>query len=350
MEPNKKFAILSAQKWKDYYPLQVVYEWENIIAETLSIPLDVDSQIEINHIFDKPASRLFQKFVRHSFLKNFIDISNNYLLRKKRGIYFINFHLYVAETVNHYVYQPNSIPIIIDCFRDKVDLVPILYRKNPLVFVTDIEVFTYLQATSIAPKLKFVPLSISNKYLKKKVPAKKIDVLQMGRQNTVLHHWMMELTAKHPSIEYVYAKRENDKQVYWSTTRGLLDVPTETREQFMAFLGSARISLVSSPGVDDHGTVTRTGGFNPVTPRFYESAVNYCYMIGRFPDAPDFIYNKVASVCERPDSYEAFEQQVLSMLATPFNQQERYRPFIQQHLTGTIAMMLKKELDQLQAQ
>lgn len=341
---KKKLAILSAQKWKEYYAIQVVYEWENIIAQVLDIPFDFVSQIEINRVYQKHIHQFFHKFIRNSFLRGYIDISYNYLLRKKSDTFFINFQLYVMDIPNHYIYQPNFISIIIDCFRDRVDRVPELFKKNPLVFVTDYEVFQYLQLTSIAPKLRFIPLSISDIYYRQTVPEKKIDVLQMGRQNPVLHDWMMEVARKFPSIEYVYAEKKNEMHTYFSTTRGWIEDKADTREQFIQLLSSAKISLVSSPGVDG-GELTRTGGFNPVTPRFYESAVSYCYMIGRFPDSPDFIYNKVANVCERPTSYEEFEMCVIDLLHKPFDRQAVYEPFIQQHLTSTVAKTIKKEID-----
>lgn len=346
MKSTKKFEILSAQKWKEYYAIQVVYEWEDVLGATLGIPLDMDSQPLMNKIFNKPANSFLQKFIRNSFLKKYIDISFNYLLRKKKGIYFVSFQLYVIEMVNHYVYQPNSIPIFIDCFRSMVDRIPALCEKNPMFFVTDYEVYQQLQKTNAAKKTRFVSLSISDKYLRKEVPEKKIDVLQMGRQNPVLHEWMLQLTQKHPNVEYVYAHKKDEVHSYYSTTRGWLAEDTDTREAFMKFLGSARISLLSSPGIDG-GDKTRTGGYNPVTPRFYESAINYCYLVGRFPDTPDFIYNKVSSVCERPQDYESFETLVLDMLSKPFSQQEKYEAFIQDHLTSTISNLIKKELETL---
>lgn len=346
MNSTKRFEILSAQKWKEYYAIQVVYEWEDVLASSLSIPLDMDSQPRINEIFDKPLNRFLQKFVRHSFLKKYIDISFNYLLRKKKGIYFISFQLYVIEMANHYIYQPNSIPVFIDCFRSMVEKIPALCEKNPLIFVTDYEVYQQLLKTNAAKKTRFVPLSISDKYLRKEVPEKKIDVLQMGRQNPVLHEWMLRLTEKYPHIEYVYANKKDEVHRYYSTTRGWLSDDTDTRAAFMKFLGSARISLLSSPGMDG-GDKTRTGGYNPVTPRFYESAINYCYLVGRYPDTPDFMYNKVSTVCERPEDYESFESLVLEMLSKPFSLQEKYEKFIHEHLTSTISMSIKAELEKL---
>jgi hypothetical protein len=345
---DKKIEILTARKWlTNYYAIQVVYEWEDILSKEMNVPVDSESLDRINTIYNKRFNHFLQRVIRKTFLADFIDSSFNYLLRKRKGVLFINYQLYVIETPNHYAYQPNSIPIFIDCFRDMVDKLPALCRRNPLVFVTDQEIYHALQKTDIAAKTRYLPLTISDKYFNKEVPEKKIDVLQIGRQNPVLHEWMIQLTQKHPQVEYVYAHKSPDEvHTYYSTKNGWVKEPTETRNQFIRFLSSARISLLSSPGMDG-GDKARTGGFNPVTPRFYESAINYCYMVGRYPDTPDFIYNDVASVCERPADYESFEKTILQMLSTPFAFQNKYEPFIRKHLTSATAKTILAEIEKL---
>lgn len=345
MPKQKKFFILSAKKWVDYYPLQVVYEWEEIISQKLNIPIDYDNQAIVTSIFGKPFNQFIQKIIRNSFLWRYIDSSFNYFERKKKGEYMISFLLNPIAVANHYIYKNNSIVILLDVYPDKIEMIP-RWFMNKLIFVTNIEVMEYFKDHPILPRLKYLPLSISDKYNTNEIPVKTIDVLQMGRQNPVLHEWMIAVTEKYPEIEYVYSKKVNEVYVYYSTTKGLLDVATDTREEFMGFLGSSKISLLSSPGVDG-GEVTRTGGFNFVTPRFYESAVKYCYMIGRFPDSPDFLTNNVKDVCERPESYDEFESMVLKMLKTPFADRGKYKAFIQQHLTSTVAEAIGKELDKL---
>jgi hypothetical protein len=345
MSLRDRFFILSAKKWAKYFPLQVVYEWEEIIAHELDIPIDYDSQIVANGLFDKKINNLVQKVLRHTFLKNHIDTAFNYYKRKQKGKYILSFLLNPIPIANHYIYQDNSVVILLDVFKNNIDLIP-KWFKNKLIFVTNIEVLNYFETHAISKKLRYLPLSISDKYYNNQVPVKKIDVLQMGRQNTVLHEWMLAVIAKHPEIEYVYAKNIDGVNVYYSTTKGALKDKTETREEFMEFLGSAKVSLLSAPGIDGGDTI-RTGGFNPVTPRFYESAVKYCYMIGRYPDTPDFVLNKVSDVCERPETYEEFEQLVLSSVKTPFNQQDKYAAYIKQHLTSTIANTIKTELERL---
>jgi CheY-like chemotaxis protein len=65
------------------------------------------------------------------------------------------------------------------------------------------------------------------------------------------------------------------------------------------------IEAAGAGGID--GGEARTGGFNPVTPRFYESAAARCHLIGRFPaDGADFVANRVAGACRHVDSFDEF--------------------------------------------
>lgn len=322
----------------------MVYEWEDVIAAECKIELDLKSQAVANKKFsEKPFYKYLQKIIRHSFLKNHIDSAFNFY-RKDQEAY-LSFYLYPLPVVNHYLHQDNFIIILLDCFEDVIDRVPEYFKKSKLLFVTNLEVYNRLKTSSLSEKTRYIPLSISDKYYSDEVPAKSIDVLQIGRQNTVLHDWMLRYTEKYPGVEYVYARLENNQHTYFSTTRGSLG-SVAGRENFMNFLGSAKIVLLSSPGID--GGEKRTGGFNPVTPRFYESAVKYCYMVGRFPeDGEDYQYNKVGSVCKNVKSYPEFESHISAMLSVPFNQQDSYRQFISDHLTSTIASIINKEIKTL---
>ena len=150
LSPKKKIEIISAREWKDHYSLQVVYEWEDILKSELGIPLNTRDLFIIDDIYTNKLNAFLQKFIRHSFLKRYIDSSFNFLLRKRKSTYFICYQLYVNDLANHYIYQPNCIPIFIDCFRDMVDKIPVLCKKNPLIFVTDYEIFQLLQKTTVA--------------------------------------------------------------------------------------------------------------------------------------------------------------------------------------------------------
>jgi hypothetical protein len=340
-----KIEVLSARGWNEYKPLQVVYEWEDIIAECCGIRVDADSMVKMNQLFDSTFNFQAQRVIRNTFLHRFIDNSFNYLHRTRPGTHFLNFVLYPHPIRNFYSYSANVIPILLDCFADSIDKVPEYFRLNKIVFVTNIEVFDYLARTSIGGKLRYIPLSISDRYFSAHVPKKEIDLLQVGRQNPILHQWAIEFTMRHPEFEYVYGGFNGKIAEYLSTRRGSLGL-VDSREDFMKLMASARISLVSSPGID--GGEKRTGGFNPVTPRFYESLAAQCFMVGRYNDTPDFVHNQVSEVCARPENFASFEKLVLEMLQRPFEINETSSQFLKRHLTSTVALSIKRELETLQ--
>ena len=143
MKLQDKFFIISSEKWTDYYPLQVVYEWEKVIAETLQISIDYDSQITINKLFDHKLERLSQKIIRHTFLKELVDSSFNYYKRRSNKKYLISFLLNPIPVVNHYLYQENAVVILLDVFSNSIEMIPQLF-KNRLIFVTNIEVYSVI--------------------------------------------------------------------------------------------------------------------------------------------------------------------------------------------------------------
>jgi hypothetical protein len=334
--------ILSARKWNNYFPLQVVYEWESVISNELQLPIDDEVMMKMMMQGNNSFYKNFQKIIRNTYMSDFLDSSFNYLKRNYPGSHFLSFFLYPLPTKNHYMYSNNIIPILLDCFSDVIDNVPIYFKKSKLLFVTNYEVYERLMNTSLKGRLVYLPLSVSDKYFNMAFPTKDIDVLQMGRQNEVLHSWMLKITATHPEVEYVYSKLKDGELHYYSTQKDWMG-PVETRTDFMSFLSRAKISLLSSPGID--GGEVRTGGFNPVTPRFFESAVNYCYMAGRYPiTGADFKYCNVAKVCQHYDNFDQFSDYILTMLKTPFDQVEKYNFFIKQHLTSVRAGVIKQAL------
>ncbi|MBS1563494.1 MAG: hypothetical protein JST39_03860 [Bacteroidetes bacterium] len=341
---NKKISVLTARTWNDYFPLQVVYEWEDILSAELNAPLDTTSTAAINHLAESRLGAWLQKVVRGTALKNTIDSSFNYLQRKYPGQLFLSFFLYPMPIDNHFLYSRNIVPILLDCFTDVIDKVPGYFRRSPILFVTNLEVYNHL-LPAMGKKLVYLPLSISDKYFTGHIPEKDIDVLQMGRQNPVLHDWMLKVTENHPQVEYVYSSVKDEVHTYFSTTKGWMG-PVDSRADFMKFLGRARVSLLSSPGID--GGEGRTGGLNPVTPRFYEAAVNYCYMAGRYPVAgEDFKYCSIGDVCGNYESYDHFERDILEMVHTPFNRKDIFDPFIKKHLTSCRAAAIKQALNTL---
>jgi hypothetical protein len=112
------------------------------------------------------------------------------------------------------------------------------------------------------------------------------------------------------------------------------------RESFLNLLRKSKISLLSTPGLD--ADVERTGGFSPVTPRFFESAACGCNLIGIYPENADFAYFGINQICANVKDYESFRTKVLEKLsdkATP-----DHKEFLARHLTSHRAVELREKL------
>ena len=94
-------------------------------------------------------------------------------------------------------------------------------------------------------------LSVSDRYFSpnfEKYRRKTIDVIRIGRRDPLLHEYMLRYANEHKDIEYVYSP-EGKYSDYLSTTRGNIG-EIDSRDNFINTLASAKVSLVSPPGMD----------------------------------------------------------------------------------------------------
>lgn len=114
---------------------------------------------------------------------------------------------------------------------------------------------------------------------------------------------MLEYCKRNPEVEYVYQSSGTELS-YVSTRRGSLG-EFKKRESYLQLLSSCRVSLVSSLGKDASKDF---GGIDFITPRFYESAVNYCHMIGRYTDNEEAERIGIKEVCPCVDTFGQFAE------------------------------------------
>ena len=92
----------------------------------------------------------------------------------------------------------------------------------------------------------------------------------------------------------------------------------------MNVLARSRIVLQSSPGIHAQ-EFERTGGFSPVTPRFFEAAAKCCHMVGIYPENDEFRRLRIADICQRVTTYTEFHERVKKLLISPFGTSELAR-------------------------
>lgn len=203
----------------------------------------------------------------------------------------------------NYTHFSNIIPIFIDFPEDMVEKIAHATTELPVYFVTAYDIYEKLKFFG-SYNVEFIPMGISDDYISEEAPKKTIDVVQFGRRNEKLHKWMTDYCKDHPQVEYVYVKNKNFE--YYSTTRGEIG-RYECRKEFCELIDNTKIALVSSPGVEGE---SRFGSIDFITPRFYECAAHYCFMVGRYTRNKEVELIGLKDVCPNVDSQEKFNEYI----------------------------------------
>lgn len=125
-------------------------------------------------------------------------------------------------------------------------------KKLRLFYVTSRAVYDLIKAEDPSSNVHYMPLSVSDKYFSsnfERYRRKTVDVIRIGRRDPLLHEYMLRYADEHKDIEYVYADIAGKYSCYISTTRGNIGEIC-SREDFINTLASAKVSLVSLPGMD----------------------------------------------------------------------------------------------------
>lgn len=250
--------------------------------------------------------------------------------------------LIVMDAEGYYMIENrNIIPIYLDFSMDMVDAIHKATKDLPAFFVASVDIYDALRERGCT-NVRYIAQCAPDIYYSDDIPHKFIDVIQIGRRNEVLHEYMLKYCGEHPDVEYVY-QSEGASLHYNSTTRG--DIGTlPGRNEFTDMMRRAHVSLVSSPRCD--GCRDVFGGADLITARFYESAVFYCHMLGRYTENKETEGLNLASVCPCVKSYEEFATRLTEYLeASP----EEYdwtmqRKFIHDNLASTRAGQIMNEI------
>ena len=240
----------------------------------------------------------------------------------------------------------NCIPIFLDVWSI-IDIISILRLTKgfKLFYVTARDALDRIKAKSPSSNVRYMPQSVSDKYHSENFAAyrnKYIDVFMPGRGNPVLHEYMLRYAAEHPNIKYVY-RRENFECI---STDGSISLRAGNREEYIHLLSSSKVSLVGCSGIDNARKGTH--GICFATPRFYESAILGCALLGRYPDNQEFTELNMRKYCPNITSYEQFCDELERALAqTPEELYAQNRDFILNSLTSKRAEQIQRDLESL---
>ena len=254
-------------------------------------------------------------------------------------------------TMTEFMRGSNCIPIFLDVFS-KANLAYVIHQTKgfKLFYVTAKDIFNLIKAKYPSSNVHYMPLSVADKYHSENFAAyrnKFIDVFMPGRGNPILHEYMLKYAAEHPNIKYVH-RCENLTPGNWqcSSTDGSISLPLNTREEYIHVLSSSKVSLVGCSGIDN--AREDAYGICFVTPRWYESAILGCALIGRYPDNEEFRELNMSRYCPNITSYEQFVKELERALRmTPEELYAQNHDFIINSLTSKRAEQIKHDLEAL---
>lgn len=326
-----KVNVLSERAYRRWPSFDVVFEWEDVIASELKAQIIT---------FEGGLPGKVIRLIKKCWLK-----MNQRANAKYRITNIAECKLLWVMAANVYRTLPtrNIIPIFLDFPVSMVDPIIEATSSLPVFFVTCKDIYNILIEKGVK-KVRFMPLSISDKYFTEEVPEKTVDVIQFGRKNSVLHEYMLKYCEAHPTVDYVYQSGDGTL-TYESTTRGNVG-KYDTRKEYVEMIKSCRVSLVSTPGCDK-GRSGEFGAIDFVTPRFFESAAFYCHMVGRYTENEETEEMELSTVCPNVKSYEEFERLMDSYLGAKDWDWKVQQEWTRRNLTSKRANFIQNEIGRL---
>lgn len=341
-------SILTARSFERSPSFQLLYEWEDDLGAALSVPV-----VEAKPLYRKLLINRHTKKVLKlgggaplERLNALVEAPNPF--KKAEGKRLV-FELYTATEPN-FTTAPDTLPIMVDFWKHtNLKNFYHTYRECPLVLISSLEAFEFLKANDCPLPIVHFPLSLSDRYrlAPEQVYEKTYDILLAGRldirTNQILRNYLEEFIVKFPDVEYLYQQEINDEFYYVSSKRGTIG-KFQSRPDYIRLLRASKVSFYSTPGLD--GGEKRTGGFNPVTPRFLELLSAQCLLLGRYPKNEETDFYELPKVCPNVSSYEEFETTLLGYLNQPAPSFATYREILDKHYTSRRAEQLLEVLKQ----
>ncbi|WP_346238519.1 hypothetical protein ABDK00_008280 [Niabella insulamsoli] len=292
--------IYSSRKNNTEVYSDLIYEWEDVIAESLNIPIRSTGKTFAR------GMRLFDRICDRAGFSKILQAINKKI---KPNSYTLIYHLYPVKSFGFKVFS-DKIPYLID-FDKNVDIDKFnqVYANCRLILVSSLNAYNMLKAANCPLNLAHLPLGISDKHrLWTQTNNKKYDVIFV-RTNAIMLEYTKKYAFRHPEFNYVirtWAGNEMYRNnVYVSNKDGILGEFSE-REDYLRLLRSSKIAIYSTPGCDEPASKF----INHVTPSLFEFVVNGCKIIARYPENEETRDFELSIISPSVNSYEEFEQQI----------------------------------------
>jgi hypothetical protein len=318
--------ILSKRLVEKHPSYHIIYEWEDELAACLKVPV-----INATPLLRKLVINRYSKKIAGFFSDNAFNWLNNKVENfsaASKAAKSLVFELYVS-TEPSFTTSPKA--VLAAFYRT--------YADCEQVLVSSLEALRYLQTQNCPLNLAHFPLSLSDIYkLKAETKyVKEYDILFAGRANVVLMDFMQQFVVKYPETEFLQQQEIGGELHYVSNKRGVIG-KFHSRADYMNLLRASKISFYSTPGID--GGEKRTGGFNPVTPRYLELLSAQCLLLGKYPTNEETTFYELDKVCPNVDSFESFERLMLGYLHETNASFDQHRAVLDKHYTSLRAQEL----------
>jgi hypothetical protein len=296
--------ILSARTYNTLPYMQIVYEWEDEIGKILN--LSIESSKFLRPFNEKLIyNRITKKLISEEKLVNLLQVLNKTIEFSQNALCF---EIYPQSSfINNRSTKSSAIPVILDFWKyENLDNFYNVYKNCKLIYISSLEVLNYLNENQIPLNLKHFPISLPSKYkgLTNGNSERPFDIVVIGRQNNILMDYLIEYSSKYKDVTYI-SQIFLENKIFYKCNNGKLIGPVESRSDYFDLIKLGKVSFYSTPGMDDGAK--RTGGFNPVTPRFLELLSANCLLMGRFPDTDETRFFELSKVCPNINTYENFE-------------------------------------------
>lgn len=309
------------------YAQPIIYEWEDVIAKELGIPI----------VGYSPLYKVANHFDFHSSL----------LGPKKNSFRFVINGKDYDEPMNN----KHVVPCIIDFFEKEKQLDEFYakHSKNKLILLSSPFDYQYLKDNNCPLNIALFPYSISDKYNLHTSCEKKYDIVLTGRQDPFLYSFFVEYVKKHPNVTYVKRGKnlENDREKtkeYYVNGKVCIG-SVESREAFIKLQAQGKVTLYGVQGYLEGFTK----GFYHMTPHFLEIIASGCHVLAHYPQGKNGVdaqYYEFEKFSPSIETYEEFEKAMDYSLNTEIDSQ-MYSDYLCKHFTSTRVKQLKELLNKL---
>lgn len=321
-------GIISLRKIIQAPSYQIMFEWEDIIANEFPLKLYVDKS-------------WYHKIYRRFDNNNLTWLYYKYLSKQNLKLRFVM----EANTKQRCVLNKNTLPVIIDFWLNKNDLPQFYqaYRECSLVLITSAEVYEFLKLNDCPLKIAHWPLSFPDKYAitLKDNYVKRFDLCFIGRPNPYFKVMLDRYVKENPTFEYVYNNGDINNRMYY-TNKGEFIMKDTGRASYINIIQQSKITFYSTPGIDL--AKKETNVFNQVTPRFFEMLAGGCYILGHYPDNADTRYYKLSEMMPNIKNYDEFKHWMNLYRSMPPRPMDKCADYLRGHYTSTRVAMLRQIL------